>query len=225
MLVDPLAVVWPSGWAWHAGAPHESQYFMMIVGLYATLGVFLINAARNAGEPQPYLVRGVVIGRARRHHGGAVLRRPPRHAHGASVGRRARAASGRNLRRRSFGRRASSSLLSRRGPDAVADDPDRFCGRAAQVDGGAWIFSLASAGLIGHRDHAREVTAGQHHQPRIQGDADTVEVPQHLRVGVGDPGDDSRASPSAHTDSCRASGVGTLPSAAGIGSPCGSRLG
>ena len=47
MLVYPLAVVWPSGWAWHAGAPHESQYFMMIVGVYATLGVFLINAARN----------------------------------------------------------------------------------------------------------------------------------------------------------------------------------
>jgi hypothetical protein len=47
MLVYPLAVVWPSGWAWHAGAPHESQYFMMIVGVYATLGVFLMNAARN----------------------------------------------------------------------------------------------------------------------------------------------------------------------------------
>lgn len=47
LLLYPLAVVWPSGWAWHAGAPHESDYFMMIVGLYATLGVFLINAARN----------------------------------------------------------------------------------------------------------------------------------------------------------------------------------
>jgi hypothetical protein len=47
LLLYPLAVVWPSGWAWHSGAPHESNYFMMIVGLYATLGVFLINAARN----------------------------------------------------------------------------------------------------------------------------------------------------------------------------------
>lgn len=47
MLVYPLAIVWPSGWAWHAGAPYESQYFMMIVGVYATLGAFLINAARN----------------------------------------------------------------------------------------------------------------------------------------------------------------------------------
>ena len=43
----PLAIVWPSGWAWHAGAPYESQYFMMIVGVYLTLGVFLILAARD----------------------------------------------------------------------------------------------------------------------------------------------------------------------------------
>jgi hypothetical protein len=47
LLLYPLSVVWPSGWAWHSGAPYESEYFMMIVGLYATLGVFLINAARN----------------------------------------------------------------------------------------------------------------------------------------------------------------------------------
>ena len=47
LLLYPLAVVWPSGWAWHSGAPYQSQYFMMIVGLYATLGVFLLNAARN----------------------------------------------------------------------------------------------------------------------------------------------------------------------------------
>ena len=47
LLLYPLALVWPSGWAWHSGAPHQSEYFMMIVGLYATLGVFLLNAARN----------------------------------------------------------------------------------------------------------------------------------------------------------------------------------
>ena len=47
LLVYPLAILWPSGWAWHAGAPYESEYFMMIVGLYATLGLFLINAARS----------------------------------------------------------------------------------------------------------------------------------------------------------------------------------
>jgi hypothetical protein len=47
LLLYPMAVVWPSGWAWHSGAPQASNYFMMIVGLYATLGVFLLNAARN----------------------------------------------------------------------------------------------------------------------------------------------------------------------------------
>jgi len=47
LLIYPLAVFWPSGWAWHAGAPHESEYFMMIVGVYATLGVFLLRAARD----------------------------------------------------------------------------------------------------------------------------------------------------------------------------------
>ena len=47
LLLYPLSVVWPSGWAWHAGAPYQSQYFMMIVGIYATLGVFVINAARS----------------------------------------------------------------------------------------------------------------------------------------------------------------------------------
>ena len=45
-LVYPLAIVWPSGWAWHDGPPAASDYFMMIVGIYATLGVFLIHAAR-----------------------------------------------------------------------------------------------------------------------------------------------------------------------------------
>lgn len=40
----PLMLVWPSGWTWHLG---HSDYPMMIVGIYATLGVFLILAARN----------------------------------------------------------------------------------------------------------------------------------------------------------------------------------
>jgi membrane associated rhomboid family serine protease len=43
----PLMTFWPSGWAWHAG---YSDYAMMIVGIYATLGVFLIIAARNPME-------------------------------------------------------------------------------------------------------------------------------------------------------------------------------
>ena len=47
LLIYPLAIVWPSGWAWHTGAPYESQYFMMIVGVYVTLGICLLNASRN----------------------------------------------------------------------------------------------------------------------------------------------------------------------------------
>ncbi len=46
-LVYPLALVWPAGWMWHEGAPYDSQYYMMIVGVYATLGIFLIRAAAN----------------------------------------------------------------------------------------------------------------------------------------------------------------------------------
>jgi hypothetical protein len=52
LLLYPLAVVWPSGWAWESGAPYQSHLFMMIVGIYATLGVFVLNAARN---PAPNL--------------------------------------------------------------------------------------------------------------------------------------------------------------------------
>ena len=40
----PLMVFWPSGWAWHVG---HSDYQMMLVGIYATLGLFLILAARD----------------------------------------------------------------------------------------------------------------------------------------------------------------------------------
>ena len=43
----PLAVVWPSGWTWEPGPPYQTHLFMMIVGVYATLGVFLLNAARD----------------------------------------------------------------------------------------------------------------------------------------------------------------------------------
>ena len=39
-----LMIVWPSGWTWHTG---HSDYPLMIVGIYATLGVFLLRAARN----------------------------------------------------------------------------------------------------------------------------------------------------------------------------------
>ena len=39
-----LMMVWPSGWTWHTG---YSDYPLMIVGVYATLGVFLLLASRN----------------------------------------------------------------------------------------------------------------------------------------------------------------------------------
>ena len=39
-----LGLVWPSGWSWHTG---YSDYYLMIVGVYATLGIFLIAAARD----------------------------------------------------------------------------------------------------------------------------------------------------------------------------------
>ena len=35
--IYPLTIIWPSGWAWHAG---QSHYLQMILGIYATLGVF-----------------------------------------------------------------------------------------------------------------------------------------------------------------------------------------
>jgi hypothetical protein len=46
-LLYPLSIVWPTGWAWHAGPPMASHYFTMIVAVYATLGLFLIRASRN----------------------------------------------------------------------------------------------------------------------------------------------------------------------------------
>jgi hypothetical protein len=41
----PLTIFWPSGWAWHIEG--RSEYLEMILGIYATLGVFLILASRN----------------------------------------------------------------------------------------------------------------------------------------------------------------------------------
>ena len=43
-VIYPLTILWPSGWRWNAG---QSDYLLMIVGVYATLGVFLLVAARN----------------------------------------------------------------------------------------------------------------------------------------------------------------------------------
>ena len=42
--IYPLGIVWPSGWTWGHG---HSHYLLMIVGVYATLGVFLLLASRD----------------------------------------------------------------------------------------------------------------------------------------------------------------------------------
>jgi hypothetical protein len=43
--VYPLMMAWwPSGWRWE---PNQPEYEQMILGVYATLGVFLLLAARN----------------------------------------------------------------------------------------------------------------------------------------------------------------------------------
>ena len=43
-----LVVIWPSGWSWHSGQSHHlPHYLQMILGVYATLGVFLLIASRN----------------------------------------------------------------------------------------------------------------------------------------------------------------------------------
>jgi Family of unknown function (DUF6632) len=43
--VYPLMMAWwPSGWRW---TPNQPEYEQMILGVYATLGVFLLIASRN----------------------------------------------------------------------------------------------------------------------------------------------------------------------------------
>jgi hypothetical protein len=43
--VYPLMMAWwPAGWRWQ---PNQPEYEQMILGVYATLGVFLIVASRN----------------------------------------------------------------------------------------------------------------------------------------------------------------------------------
>ena len=36
--------IWPSGWGW---TPPQPEYEQMIMGIYVTLGVFLVRAAKN----------------------------------------------------------------------------------------------------------------------------------------------------------------------------------
>ncbi|WP_366829412.1 DUF6632 domain-containing protein [Nostoc sp. NMS2] len=41
--------IWPSGWSWQPG---QHEYEQMIVGIYGTLGVFLLRASR---KPEAHL--------------------------------------------------------------------------------------------------------------------------------------------------------------------------
>ena len=42
--IYPLTRLWPSGWSWD---PPQAEYLQMILGIYATLGIFLLLAARD----------------------------------------------------------------------------------------------------------------------------------------------------------------------------------
>jgi hypothetical protein len=42
--VYPSMMLWPSGWRWQ---PNQPEYEQMILGVYATLGIFLLLASRN----------------------------------------------------------------------------------------------------------------------------------------------------------------------------------
>lgn len=64
----PLTILWPSGWSWHTGG--RSNYLGMILGIYATLGVFLLIASRDPLANRSLiwftvwssLVHGVIMG-------------------------------------------------------------------------------------------------------------------------------------------------------------------
>ena len=45
--VWPLMMFWPAAWQWQ---PSQPEYEQMFVGVYATLGVFLVLASRNPAQ-------------------------------------------------------------------------------------------------------------------------------------------------------------------------------
>ena len=47
LLLVPLGIVWPSGWAWHQGSPMDNDYYLMIIAVYSVLGIFMIRAAKD----------------------------------------------------------------------------------------------------------------------------------------------------------------------------------
>jgi uncharacterized membrane protein len=49
LMIYPLTKIWASGWVWQ---PDQSESLQMIIGIYATLGIFLLWAAR---KPETHL--------------------------------------------------------------------------------------------------------------------------------------------------------------------------
>jgi hypothetical protein len=47
LALGPLMLVWPTGWR---SSPHHVYYEQMLVGLYFTLGIFLIRASRDPSQ-------------------------------------------------------------------------------------------------------------------------------------------------------------------------------
>lgn len=42
--IYPAMILWPSGWRW---VPNQPNYEQMLVGIYITLGIFLVLAAKE----------------------------------------------------------------------------------------------------------------------------------------------------------------------------------
>ncbi|MGA9545404.1 MAG: DUF6632 domain-containing protein [Candidatus Sulfotelmatobacter sp.] len=48
-----MMFLWPSGWRWQ---PNQPEYEQMILGVYATLGIFLLLASRNPSANRSLIV-------------------------------------------------------------------------------------------------------------------------------------------------------------------------
>jgi len=67
LCVYPLMQLWPTGWRWH---PHNRAYEHMLIAVYATLGAFVLNAARHPERHRSLilfagwsiLVHGIIMG-------------------------------------------------------------------------------------------------------------------------------------------------------------------
>ena len=79
LLVYPLMLLWPAGWTWQ---PRQPEYEQMMVGIYGTLGIFLLRASRR---PPAHLSLIWFTVWSSLVHGGIMavqaLRDPSEHAH------------------------------------------------------------------------------------------------------------------------------------------------